>query len=288
MQFATDVTITNSDPEAVIYYTLDGSTPTESSNLYSSPIHVMDNTVIRARAYKESFSPSKVAVGTFNIVWKLETGLPSRRYQYGAVASGGKLYYLGGITGSTSSNDVDVYDFGMKTWSQATDMPSARVYFGIVVTGGKIYCIGGAYYDSGYNYLASVEAYDISAGTWSTLSSMPNPEMEFSAVVMNGVIYCFIVREYSSPLRYYEYDIAEDIWTGPISLEGTPYSLDERVQFGVRRGRHSDIPHRGIHRRHLPVVHEYLVVRSRIRCVESDARRYPHAPQRTGCHRAQW
>jgi predicted alpha-1,2-mannosidase len=50
-----------STPETNIYYTLDGSDPDESSNLFSGePILVTQNTTIKARGYKNDFDPSPV------------------------------------------------------------------------------------------------------------------------------------------------------------------------------------------------------------------------------------
>ena len=48
-----------------IYYTLDGSVPTTASNLYVSPIPIMQNTVVRAMAVGSGVLPSSVATRTF-------------------------------------------------------------------------------------------------------------------------------------------------------------------------------------------------------------------------------
>ena len=47
--------------DAVIYYTLDGSEPTESSLLYTAPFWINQNTLVRARAFKEVHQPSPFA-----------------------------------------------------------------------------------------------------------------------------------------------------------------------------------------------------------------------------------
>ena len=54
-----------SEPGAVIYYTTDGTEPTEQSTLYSSPIAVSRTTVIRARAYKDNTIMSELVAGPF-------------------------------------------------------------------------------------------------------------------------------------------------------------------------------------------------------------------------------
>ncbi len=60
-----------SERAAKIYYTLDGTDPTEDSNLYNdiSPIVLAENTttIIRARAFKAGWNPSDVAARTYTI-----------------------------------------------------------------------------------------------------------------------------------------------------------------------------------------------------------------------------
>lgn len=55
-----DVEIASVTDGATIYYTLDGSEPDERAHLYTGPVKIADNAVIRARAYKEGFEPSAV------------------------------------------------------------------------------------------------------------------------------------------------------------------------------------------------------------------------------------
>ena len=60
------VTLTLSAPEnAVIYYTLDGSEPTESAKKYTSPLNVSKNTVVRAAAKQDGRLLSDAVTRTF-------------------------------------------------------------------------------------------------------------------------------------------------------------------------------------------------------------------------------
>jgi hypothetical protein len=52
-------------PHAVIYYTLDGSTPTSSSTLYEGPIALQAPTTVRALATRDDFTPSDVITKNF-------------------------------------------------------------------------------------------------------------------------------------------------------------------------------------------------------------------------------
>ena len=67
--FAQSITVSDTTPGAVIYYTLDGSTPTTSSPVYSSPITVTGGTAytttVNAIAIASGFSSSPVASATY-------------------------------------------------------------------------------------------------------------------------------------------------------------------------------------------------------------------------------
>jgi len=61
------VDIWTNESDAVIHYTLDGSSPTESSSIFESAINVDLTTVIRTRTYKSNFLPSKEVRATIFI-----------------------------------------------------------------------------------------------------------------------------------------------------------------------------------------------------------------------------
>jgi hypothetical protein len=66
---AQSVSIYCSTSDVTIRYTLDGSTPTTSSTIYTSPISVTDGTVtIKAMAFRSGWTESEVASGTYSIV----------------------------------------------------------------------------------------------------------------------------------------------------------------------------------------------------------------------------
>ena len=52
---------------SIVRYTTDGTDPTESSTVYTEPIEVRANTVIRARSYREGVEPSQVVSQTYLI-----------------------------------------------------------------------------------------------------------------------------------------------------------------------------------------------------------------------------
>jgi hypothetical protein len=64
---AQTVSIADTTPDAVIYYTLDGSTPTTSSTIYSGPISVSSSETINAIAMATGYTTSAVATATYVI-----------------------------------------------------------------------------------------------------------------------------------------------------------------------------------------------------------------------------
>jgi hypothetical protein len=52
---------------ATIYYTTDGSEPTQSSLVYSTPIYIAETTTIKAKAYKSGLTQSDTVTGIYTI-----------------------------------------------------------------------------------------------------------------------------------------------------------------------------------------------------------------------------
>ena len=64
---AQDITLQTSTPSAHIYYTLDGTDPDDGSAEYSTPIHITQNTTIKAITYADGLTKSSISEGVFNI-----------------------------------------------------------------------------------------------------------------------------------------------------------------------------------------------------------------------------
>lgn len=77
------VAISCTTPDASIFYTTDGSEPTQSSTPYTFPVNINVTTVLKARAYATGFDPSNIAQGTYTIITPtLVTNLAQLRAAY--------------------------------------------------------------------------------------------------------------------------------------------------------------------------------------------------------------
>jgi hypothetical protein len=65
--FQVTVTLVTTTPEAEIHYTIDGSTPTLSSPLYSGPFLLTSDATVNAIAFKNGYEPSEMATAAFNV-----------------------------------------------------------------------------------------------------------------------------------------------------------------------------------------------------------------------------
>ena len=105
------VTISDSTPGANIYFTIDGTTPSTSSNLYSGPIAVSSTETIKALAAASGYSNSGVATGLYTIAAmapvfspKAGTYTASQSVFMTDATAGALIYYTtDGTTPATSS-----------------------------------------------------------------------------------------------------------------------------------------------------------------------------------------
>lgn len=59
------VSISTTTPNSIIRFTTNGTNPTEVSVIYTNPITIISSTVIKARAYKNNWIPSDIAIANY-------------------------------------------------------------------------------------------------------------------------------------------------------------------------------------------------------------------------------
>ncbi|WP_376776355.1 S8 family serine peptidase [Allocatelliglobosispora scoriae] len=121
--------------------------------------------------------------------WTSIADYPDEVFDNAAATFDGKVYSVGGGTGSGLEKKLFVYSSETNTWAALADMPTGRAKPAAVFTGGKLYVLGGWSADG--DPVATVDVFDPAAGTWSTVAGAVNPAPASAAGVglVNGKIY---------------------------------------------------------------------------------------------------
>jgi N-acetylneuraminic acid mutarotase len=145
--------------------------------------------------------------------------------RYGLTSSeiGGKIYVMGGHTGSVPCNILEVYDPSSDSWStpQTTGTFTRRYELTSSVVNGKIYVLGG----SKPGAVNTVEIFDPSTNIWSTPTTTGNftKRAWLTSSVFENMIYAFggTAGSYSEALNTLEvFDPSSKTWSTP-STTGT-------------------------------------------------------------------
>lgn len=165
--------------------------------------------------------------------WSPGVDLPSPRGEHVSAVVDGKVYVIGGRTGSTDGpqnfaayKDTslnEVFDPATGTWEPRAPAPTARNSAAAAVIDGKIYVVGGREYltaDDGDFRLANfdtLEVYDPASDTWETRAPMPKGQGGLAAAALDGKLYAFGGEQWvPSPevtASAYVYDPATDAWS---------------------------------------------------------------------------
>jgi len=149
--------------------------------------------------------------------WTTKADMPTARLCVSTSAVNGKIYAIGGSTGSNAwyfgISTVEEYDPSTDTWTSKTDIPTARTFFSTSAVNGKIYAIGGMTTEG--NHLSTVEEYDPATDTWTRKADMPTARSGLATSAVNGKIYAIggWVGFGSVVSTVEEYDPVTDTWT---------------------------------------------------------------------------
>ena len=118
------LTLTHSEPGVTICYTIDGTTPTLNSIVYTNPISIDSTTAVTVKVFKENFIPSKTVVSTYFI--NFQTDLPvfsivTDPDNFFSDTSGIYVTGTNGITGNCSSIP--------RNWNQDWERPVNMEFF---------------------------------------------------------------------------------------------------------------------------------------------------------------
>lgn len=104
----------------------------------------------------------------------------------GLLASGGKLFAIGGFAEATYEPmaEVEVFDPAVGHWAPVARMAIARAEFGSAVGPDGVICVAGNYGDSD-----SDSGYDPKLDRWFSVTSMPVPRTNCAAGVLGDSFY---------------------------------------------------------------------------------------------------
>lgn len=108
--------------------------------------------------------------------WTAMAPMTTARTQLVAAAVGGKLYALGGNTGSGTSGEVEVYDPGNNTWTSKTPLSPPRPLLSASALNGLIYA----------PTVDAMYVYNPATDSWSTLGGMQTPRGSPAVDTLDG------------------------------------------------------------------------------------------------------
>ncbi len=156
--------------------------------------------------------------------WVPRAPLPVPRTELAVAAVGGKIYAMGGSSGSTLAR-VDEYDPATDAWTRKADMRLARRNFPAAVIGGKIYVGPGMSWTdpNAVTYVAGTEVYDPATDTWMDRAGCPfapavnavRGNLFFGGGGSNGRFHVVVVTPGGSAT--YGYDPGMDAWSAEAS-----------------------------------------------------------------------
>lgn len=161
-------------------------------------------------------------------IWRMAAPLPVAMNHPNAVAVGGRLYVVGGLSGGESwqaLRDSFVYDPATDRWAALPPMPAGTERGGAAVgaRGSTIYLAGGMRTLTPtpgglQDTVDQVHAYDVRTGRWHTLPRLPQARDHVGGAVIGDTFYVLGGRD-----------------RGQVNVRDTVYALDLRTRRWTER-----------------------------------------------------
>jgi len=122
--------------------------------------------------------------------WTQKAPITTPRAGAAAVAAGGRIYFIGGVTGDLHNapvTTVEEYDPATDAWTSKANMPSARAFLSAAVVDGQVYAVGGGTWSAAFR--TTVEVYDSTTDTWTSRPPMPTARAAVVTSVVNRKLY---------------------------------------------------------------------------------------------------
>lgn len=154
-----------------------------------------------------------------NDQWATKAPMSISRSHLAVVSVNGKIYAIGGATGSSGGalSTNEEYDPVSNSWTLKAQMPTPRNWISAAVVNGKIYIIGGS--DNAGGIFSMNEVYDPLTDTWTIGRQCPHACLAYGMGVVNNKIYVIGGRLVGgSTTLNEEYDPQTDTWTTKASM----------------------------------------------------------------------
>jgi len=145
---------------AKIYYTTDGSVPSEKSNLYSAPFSLESETMIQAIAYKESLLPSYIQSGKVRFVDPAINGINYKVYE-------GEWKDKPDLSKLREVSNGRQFDFDVKRIEKREDYVAIEFYGFIQIKKAGVYSFSSWANDGSWVFINNKLMADTPAGTLS-------------------------------------------------------------------------------------------------------------------------
>ena len=110
------------------------------------------------------------------------------RQEVAVAAANGRLYLIGGISGSTILSSVEEFDPATGAWRFIASLPQPRHHAAAASIDGALYVIGG-YATLAFDAQRDVYRYDPTLDRWTEVAPLPAPRGALAAATIDGKIY---------------------------------------------------------------------------------------------------
>jgi len=152
------------------------------------------------------------AYDTATGTWEAVAPLPLEVHHVAAVASGGRLYVIGGLQtiGFIPIDTLYEYDPMEDEWRRRANLPARRGAMAAAEIDGLLYAVGGLTNSS--TSTTRHEVYNPETDEWTELAPLPSPRNHLAAVAIDGKLYAVGGRTGSNTAELDRYDPVTDEW----------------------------------------------------------------------------